>query len=506
MSGEERAEQIQRELFKNISAEITDRELDDIKQELKQKAFGGFKAGEIQRELKTTDDVLEKLKRKGKIKIGEYGILRKLADAIDSQPLRDYVTQAENSLIAIRWPVKHPELDSPMDNHGGYPPQQPFPHPPPYDPRSYQHSSMGPPQHPVHHAAPHQQYPNYPDSLMRPPTQPAPRASPSHQIPYQQGGIAPSHMAQPTNPQYSHQGGWTGAPQQPAPQSYSPSVADGQSRAGSATSGQYADGNIPFDCRTEYEPGRGFVLFINNFFIGKSDHRRGAEADEKNVRHLFENVLKGFHLQYEQDVPLRELKEYLKALKNTLSTGHYKSFIFILGSHGEPKDGADRRMKDAVLMADGDWMLVEEIVSNFHGDQIPAMKNKPKVFIIQSCRGKELQRSVSLSDSPAEMSNPGMMNYPQPAVTTRPVNSDILIAYATSEGMKAWRNEEEGSWFVKDLCDVITEYYDKEHILDILVRVNSLMVWREATQDRGKQMPCFVCTFTRRFKLAYAKK
>lgn len=72
--------------------------------------------------------------------------------------------------------------------------------------------------------------------------------------------------------------------------------------------------------------------------------------------------------------------------------------------------------------------------------------------------------------------------------------------------MKAWRNEEEGSWFVKDLCDVITEYYDKEHILDILVRVNSLMVWREATQDRGKQMPCFVCTFTRRFKLAYAKK
>lgn len=38
-------------------------------EELKQKAFGGFKAGEIQRELKTTDDVLEKLKRKGLIKV-----------------------------------------------------------------------------------------------------------------------------------------------------------------------------------------------------------------------------------------------------------------------------------------------------------------------------------------------------------------------------------------------------------------------------------------------------
>ncbi|XP_030853431.1 caspase-1 [Strongylocentrotus purpuratus] len=506
MSGEEKAEKIHRELFKDISAEITDGELGQIKQELKQKAFGGFKAGEIQREFKTTDDVLEKLKRKGLIKIGDYEILWKLAEAIGSEPIRKYVAQAENSLTAIHWPVKRPQLDAPrggprpipMDTYGGYPQQHPtqvhMAHPPQYqyDPHSY--NSMGPPQHPVRNSAPHQPYSSFQDSLiMRPPSQPVPRTSSSHPNSYQQGGIATSQMVQAPNPQGSFQGGRMGATctQQPA------SVAE-----------EYEDEVFSDDKDdTEYEQGRGYVLFINNFFTGKPEHRRGAEVDEKNINNLFKDVLNRYYLQYEKDVTRSQLQNYLTGLKKTLSTGAYTNFIFILGTHGEPQsNGADRPLKDAVLMADNKWMLVEDIISNFHGDQISKMQDKPKVFIIQSCRGKEKQRGVSSSDGPATELNPETMDYPEPAVTTRPVNSDILIAYATSQSKKAFRNQDNGSWFVEDLCNVIRKYYDKEHILDILVRVNSRMVKREATQNHGKQMPCFVCTFTRRFMLAYPNK
>ena len=65
--------------------------------------------------------------------------------------------------------------------------------------------------------------------------------------------------------------------------------------------------------------------------------------------------------------------------------------------------------------------------------------DKPKIFIIQSCRGKELQRSVSLSDSPAEMTAPLVQPIePRMDMLTRPVNSDVLIAYATTEGIKMY--------------------------------------------------------------------
>ncbi|XP_063966311.1 cell death protein 3-like [Lytechinus pictus] len=521
--GQERAEEIQRELFRDICNEVTDRELDLIKQELKQKAFGGFKSGEIERELKTTNDILEKLKRKGLIKIGDYVILHKLAGAIESQPLLDYVAKAENSLVAIQWPVKQPKTDpsqeSPMlgavgygaygGHHAQFPVQNTRP-PPPYhhydDPQPYQ-PTMGPPQH---QAPRRQQHRQFQDSPTRTPHQQP--GAPTQQNPYQQGGVAPSQLAQPiTDPHYSHQDGGSSTHPQPAFPQYTPSSAEMQLRSGSSSSRSHDDvflperRNISFDNRTEYEPGPGYVLFINNMFTRQPDYRRGAEVDERNVRNLFSNTLKGYFLQYIKDVTCEELKGYLESLKDTLSTGIYKSFILILGTHGEPKMAdSNKSMKDAVLMADNKWMMVEDIVSSFHGDQIPAMKDKPKVFIIQSCRGKKFQRSVSLSDSPAIVSDA----YPrqQPEYMTRPINSDILIAYATSEGTKAWRNEDEGSWFVKDLCDVITEYCRKEHMLDILVHVNNRMVWREATENRGKQMPCFVCTFTKKFMLAYPNK
>ncbi|XP_071490228.1 caspase-3-like [Diadema antillarum] len=263
-----------------------------------------------------------------------------------------------------------------------------------------------------------------------------------------------------------------------------------------------ASGNKGFDHRVFYEPGKCLVLFINNLFTGRSNQRLGAETDEGNVRGLFKDLGDNYsELTYKKDVTKGELENYLRTSQSTLRKGEYKSFIFIIGTHGQPqrtkKDGPE---KDGVLMADEKWMLVDDIIKYFHGDKIPEMKDMPKIFIIQSCRGTEHVGAVSYSDSPSWSSSQEVLDSLEiPGFLTRPVNSDVLIAYATTEGTKAWRDSSEGSWFVKDLCDVIAEFKDKEHILDILVRVNNRMVWRESTEGRAKQMPCFVCTFTKRF-------
>ncbi|XP_030853606.1 uncharacterized protein LOC100891245 isoform X2 [Strongylocentrotus purpuratus] len=538
MSLKEKALTIHRALFRNISRGTTEEDLNEIKKELKHPDFGGFGAGEIQRYLKTTEDVLQKLENKGKIKIGDYKKLRKLAETLGLQPILNFVAQAEDSLDAIDWPVNLPQVDAPRGDS----------RPGPMDNRASRPSTMAKRQKTGETTETPRddtqstsgQTSNLTLELSKVITKVADAISNDDDL-MRLGlelGVEQQHIdrALATN--------WNGGEKTSHGnlvmlQNWAKKVKQSEQlptlRAalrktkligveesclpieGSITSGQYEDSvlvpaNIPFDFPTEYEPGRGYVLFINNFFTGKKGQRKGAEFDEKNINNLFKNVLKDYHLEYKKDVSLKELEDYLKDVKDTLLKGIYKSFIFMLGTHGAPKTvGPDGRMKDGVQMADGEWMSVEKIVSNFHGDQIPAMKDKPKVFIIQSCRGDKMQPSVQSSDNAETVSNEKTKNDPQPDFQPayRPVNSDILIAYATSEGTLAWRNEEEGSWFVTDLCEVITECYDKENMVNILIRVNGRMVCREEKtkkQERIKQMPCFLCTFTRQFMLAYPIK
>ncbi|XP_072175565.1 caspase-3-like [Diadema setosum] len=402
-------EEIQREMLRKLRNDITDAEFDMMKKEIQQQDLGGFGPGEIQRHVKTIDDMFEKLLRKGIFKVGNYRKLHKLFSLIGSEHLRETINAAEKKLKSKNYPVQGE------------------------------------------------------DSAQQVPQQGEPIAI------YPGGHIPPGGAPTPFFTWY---------------------------KAYTLPRGSSSEEDSEF-----YEPGKCYVLFINNLFTGRSDYRTGAERDEENVQRLFKDLGGNFCLEYIKDVTKGQLDRYLSDLQNTLGSGSYKSFIFILGSHGEPQSSrTGGPEKDGVLMADDSWMLVDDIIKNFHGDKIPKMRDRPKIFIIQSCRGKESARWVSYPDGPGDLSSQGMMhNMESFDVLTRPVNSDVLIAYATTEGTKAFRNHYEGSWFVHDLCDVIAEFKDKEHILDILVRVNKKMARRESTKDRAKQMPCFVCTFTKRF-------
>ena len=86
----------------------------------------------------------------------------------------------------------------------------------------------------------------------------------------------------------------------------------------------------------------------------------------------------------------------------------------------------------------------------------------PKVFLIQACRGtgtqlsQEHHKSNSVSDS--TQSSNYATNTSDTLFATN--TSDTLIVYATGDGLRAWRDPENGSWFVRDLRDCI---YDEKH-------------------------------------------
>ena len=54
-----------------------------------------------------------------------------------------------------------------------------------------------------------------------------------------------------------------------------------------------------------------------------------------------------------------------------------------------------------------------------------------------------------------------------------------------------------GSWFLHPFYEVAKKWHEKEHLMDMLVRVNDKVAQMETDVDRVKQMPCQVTTLTK---------
>lgn len=73
-----------------------------------------------------------------------------------------------------------------------------------------------------------------------------------------------------------------------------------------------------------------------------------------------------------------------------------------------------------------------------------------------------------------------------------PTMSDYLIAYATIPNRPAFRNDDEGSYFILELDEVFRKMAAKEQLIDMLTEVNRRMADRRFKRGKYKQQPHFV--------------
>jgi hypothetical protein len=175
---------------------------------------------------------------------------------------------------------------------------------------------------------------------------------------------------------------------------------------------------------------------------------------------------------------------------------------------------------------DGDLIPVEDVTKYFDGINCPRLIGKPKVFIIQACRGGKFDYGVE-SES-VDFGNEDLIkdvieknidkiedkaldddeNFFQiedvdggggagPAGAL-PVESDFMIAYATVPGYVSWRNSEYGSWFIKAFVDTMFELSNTEHFSDILIEVNRRVAHDFQSKGRNKQIPSPVLMLTKK--------
>ena len=85
----------------------------------------------------------------------------------------------------------------------------------------------------------------------------------------------------------------------------------------------------------------------------------------------------------------QNIKSGFQALKKRIAYQTADAFVMVIMSHGDSQ--SNLQSSDEQIMN-----INDEIVAEFDGDNWPCMQGKPKVFLIQACRGREFQFHLNL--------------------------------------------------------------------------------------------------------------
>ena len=163
---------------------------------------------------------------------------------------------------------------------------------------------------------------------------------------------------------------------------------------------------------------------------------------------------------------------------------NFDSFICCILTHG-----ADN---DALYGSDGVEVNIRKVMSLFYGNKARSLFGKPKIFFIQACRGdledtgsefKGLEKKNTLMEDSQQVHT----GYHFDSVDL-PDTADFLIAFPTSSGYVSWRSHNEGTWYIKALCEQLEQCHDHYDLMTILTMVNGQVAMKKTTEGY-KQMP-----------------
>ena len=207
----------------------------------------------------------------------------------------------------------------------------------------------------------------------------------------------------------------------------------------------------------------------------------------------------------------------------------HTAFFMVILSHGE--------QNDFIYGKNGNSVQVDDLIEPFRGNNCPGLAGKPKIFIVNACRGttyddgfearlyptrNELDRKKSKSTSENDNNNDKnrrakstdradaiipkntkkeRRDYEQIKI---PHCADVLIAFSCVSGYYSWRNKIEGSWFVQALCNQLREAdYEKDDFMRLLTKASNYVAYRmesnaaHRSMDEKKQVPCIVSSLTK---------
>uniref|UniRef100_A0A8K9VGM3 Caspase-1 n=1 Tax=Oncorhynchus mykiss TaxID=8022 RepID=A0A8K9VGM3_ONCMY len=218
------------------------------------------------------------------------------------------------------------------------------------------------------------------------------------------------------------------------------------------------------------------ALLINNVeFDDKNMLRRGAEKDEEDVERLLRDlgydVVKHRNLSGQMD---EAVKAFSKREEHLLSD----SVFVVMMSHGELGAimGVHYKKGDPNL----DIFPINNIFTHLNTENCKALINKPKVILIQACRGGK-DGSVWVSDTvPGSSLDLGLES---DSFRREHKEKDFISLLSCTPDTVSYRDPEMGTLFVQRIMETFNTYACDDHIEELFRKVMGRF------EDFPRQMP-----------------
>ncbi len=202
----------------------------------------------------------------------------------------------------------------------------------------------------------------------------------------------------------------------------------------------------------------GLAIIVNNEQFDEQRHREGSRIDEYNLIQTFRYL--GYTVEAYRDCTSKEMSGIFEGVK-LRNHGNSDSFVCCILSHGA---------EGKVYGSDSKTVDLDELTKKLNAQSCKGLAGKPKLFFIQACRGVVREPGVRVA------CDGGILELPNEA--------DFLFSYATPSGQACFRDLDNGSWYVSELCQVLCRCATRLHLNDILTEVHWRVGQYQVQEDR----------------------
>lgn len=241
-----------------------------------------------------------------------------------------------------------------------------------------------------------------------------------------------------------------------------------------------------------YDVQPGLCVIINNMVFTKATELPDGKKDEQDLAMLFLTL--GFDVRIHENLTAQEMIRKVESYSKIQHTG---PFFMIILSHGTLVDN-----KDAVVGTDGKLVKIDRLETFFHTTNCPSLQGKPRIFIIDACRGSKKENifKPELTDGMAtknSSANPG-----SPArILPEADKVHFVIVYAATHGCVAYTHNAKGSQLTQTFVEVMNDPNADPNtpFLDIIRQVGA----RVQESSKGHQTVETTTRMTRKYYIRY---
>ena len=230
--------------------------------------------------------------------------------------------------------------------------------------------------------------------------------------------------------------------------------------------------------RMDHRRGGRAVIFNHKLFKNEPNKtRHGTENDVESLERVLASY--GYKVEVYNNLRRQEINEVLHKLSKADFT-HFHSLLVVVLTHGRPN----------VLSAYDCVYPESDLWTPFTVNQGPTLVNKPKIFVIQACRGAKVDQGAGGSTGggmgrPATPDLDDISGTEMIQINAPPAMADLLILNASFPGFPSFRNPSSGSTYIQALCKQL-ESEDKEDLMSILAKVRTTYAQLLSHPSKGR--------------------